>query len=92
MNIINSSNKDALSIEEIRDLIKLLKQQEPFSNKALLTLKEMAIYLNISETQARQILHKPYNPFLVRLGNRYYANKKLLDKWIDQISGTGIKI
>ena len=92
MDIMNISSTDTLSIEEVRDLITLLKRQEPYSNKALLTLKEMAVYLNISEAQARQILHRPYNPFLVRVGKRYYANKKLLDKWLDQNSGTGVKI
>lgn len=81
-----------LTIEEVRELIKCLQRQEPFANKALLTIKEMAEYLNICETQARQILQRPYNPFLVKIGNRYYANKKLLDKWIDQNSGTGVKI
>lgn len=63
-----------------------------FDNKALLKVEEMAEYLNIGITQARSILHKPCNPFTIRLGNRYYANKKLLDKWLEQNSGTGVKI
>ncbi len=34
---------------------------------------------------------KTNNPFTVRLGNRLYANKILLDKWIDSISGNKVK-
>jgi hypothetical protein len=56
-------------------------------NKALLNIDEFCIYLGIGQTKAREILTKIKNPFTVRLGNRLYANKVLLDKWLNTISG-----
>jgi hypothetical protein len=56
-------------------------------NKGLLTVKEMCAYMSIGQNTARKLLNRPYNSFTVRIGNRLYANKKLLDKWIDQNSG-----
>lgn len=34
---------------------------------------------------------KTDNPYTVRIGGRLYANKVLLDKWIDSISGNKVK-
>lgn len=56
-------------------------------DKKLLNLNEFCTYLGIGKTKAREIMTKTNNPFTVRLGNRLYANKILLDKWIDSISG-----
>lgn len=50
--------------------------------KVLLTPKEMAYYLNIGETNARKLLSDPKNHFTVRMGNRIYAHKPSLDKWL----------
>ena len=58
--------------------------------KALLNLKEFCEYLNIGQTKAREILTKQNNSFTVRIGNRLYANKILLDKWINEQSGNKI--
>ena len=58
--------------------------------KALLNLKEFCQYLNIGQTKAREILKKQNNTFTVRIGNRLYANKILLDKWINEQSGNKI--
>lgn len=58
--------------------------------KALLNLKEFCQYLNIGQTKAREILTKQNNSFTVRIGNRLYANKILLDKWINEQSGNKI--
>lgn len=58
-----------------------------FHDKGLLTVKEMCAYMSIGDHTARNLLNQPYNPFTVRIGNRLYANKKLLDKWIDSQSG-----
>lgn len=55
--------------------------------RKLITLKEMCEYLSIGETEARSILRQEHCIFRVRLGNRLYANKTLLDDWIDSISG-----
>ncbi|WP_281671950.1 hypothetical protein [[Clostridium] scindens] len=56
-------------------------------DKKLLNLNEFCTYLGIGKTKAREIMTKTNNPFTVRLGNRLYANKIILDKWIDSISG-----
>ena len=58
--------------------------------KALLNLKEFCQYLNVGQTKAREILTKQNNSFTVRIGNRLYANKILLDKWINEQSGNKI--
>lgn len=58
--------------------------------KALLNFKEFCQYLNIGQTKAREILTKQNNPFTIRIGNRIYANKILLDKWIKDNSGNKI--
>ncbi len=50
--------------------------------KALLNVKEMCDYLGIGQTKARELLADPQNEFTVRIGNRLYAHKKRLDKWL----------
>ncbi|MFR2854571.1 MULTISPECIES: excisionase [Hungatella] len=52
-------------------------------NKALLNVTEFCTYLGIGQTKARELLNSPYSTFTVRIGNRLYANKKQLDKWLD---------
>ena len=49
-------------------------------DKALLSVKEMCVYLNIGETKCRELLANPANGFTIRIGNRLYAHKKHLDK------------
>lgn len=50
--------------------------------KALLNVKEFTKYLNIGETKARELLNDPRNQFTVRIGNRLYAHKGRVDKWL----------
>lgn len=59
-------------------------------DKKLLNIDEFCAYLGIGQTKAREILTKTNNTYTVRIGNRLYANKILLDKWIDSISGNKI--
>lgn len=59
------------------------------SKKALLNVKELCEYLGLSDPKVREILKQPNSTFTVRIGNRLYANKKLLDIWLDKISGSG---
>lgn len=54
------------------------------NEKRLLTLKEFCTYLSIGKTKARELLQTM--PYGVRIGNRWYADKKKLDKWLDGIS------
>ncbi len=46
-------------------------------------IKELCDYLGIGQTKARELL-RGYNGFGVKIGNRWYANKKKLDAWIDR--------
>lgn len=57
------------------------------TNKKLLNIDEFCAYLGIGQTKARELLTKTNNPFTLRIGNRLYANKSKLDKWIDSNSG-----
>ena len=52
-------------------------------DKALLSVKEMCAYLSIGQTKCRELLANPANGFTVRIGNRLYAHKKHLDKWLE---------
>lgn len=62
------------------------KLNENLSDKGLLTVKEMCTYMSIGQNTARNLLNSPDNSFTVRIGNRLYANKRKLDKWIDEQS------
>ena len=53
------------------------------NEKGLLNVKEFCHYLGIGETKARELLRNPKNGFTVKIGNRLYAHRKKLDKWLD---------
>lgn len=50
--------------------------------RGLLPLDAFCEYLGIKKTKARELLHDPSNGFTVRIGNRLYAHKGKLDKWL----------
>lgn len=52
--------------------------------KALLNLKEVSGYLGLGETKTRELLKKRDCPFSMKIGYRWYANKRLLDLWLDK--------
>ena len=54
----------------------------PFADKALLSVKEMCVYLSIGQTKCRELLADPVNGFTVRIGNRLYAHRQNLDNWL----------
>jgi len=56
-------------------------------DKALLNLDEYCAYLGIGKTKARELLKDPRCTYVIRIGNRLYANKRKLDKWLDINSG-----
>ncbi len=66
-------------------------QEKVLVDKRLLNVKEFCAYLGIGQTKARELLTKTDNTYAVRLNGRLYANKILLDKWIDSISGNKVK-
>ena len=54
--------------------------------KALLNIAEMMEY-RMGENTVRSELNHPKCSYVVRKGNRLYANRKLLDKYLESISG-----
>lgn len=80
----NGLECDVMKMRETFDVEKVLV------DKKLLNVKEFCAYLGIGQTKARELLTKTDNPYTIRLGGRLYANKILLDKWIDSISGNKI--
>ena len=55
--------------------------------KALLIVSEMMAYTGWGENAVRDELNHPKCPYVVRKGNRLYANRRLLEKYLDSISG-----
>mgnify|MGYP002656994950 FL=1 len=53
--------------------------------KQIITIKELCSYLGIGQTKARELVRGRYG-FGVQIGNRWYANKKKLDDWIEKNS------
>ena len=53
--------------------------------KQIITIKELCYYLGIGQTKARELVRGRYG-FGVQIGNRWYANKKKLDDWIEKNS------
>lgn len=56
-------------------------------HKALLNVREMMLYTGWGENTVRDELNHPRCNYVVRKGNRLYANRRLLDKYLDSISG-----
>ena len=52
------------------------------NEKILLNVEETAEYLNLGKTKTRQLMKENEKIFVVRIGNRKYAHKMLLDKWL----------
>ena len=50
--------------------------------KMLFNVNEVCESLGIAQTKSRVILSDPPSGFTVKIGNRLYAHKKLLDEWL----------
>lgn len=61
-----------------------MERGSDFIEKALLNLKEVSEYLGLGETKTRELLKKRNCPFSMKIGYRWYANRKLLDKWLQE--------
>ena len=55
---------------------------QEIDGKKLLNIKEVCEYLGIGDTKCIEIL-SGRNGIGIQIGNRWYANKEKLDKWID---------
>jgi len=51
--------------------------------KQLLNIKDMCLYLGIGQTKARELV-RGQNGFGIRIGNRWYADKRKLDEWLNR--------
>lgn len=67
------------------------KVEKDAMEKALLNVEEMCSYLGIGKTKARELLKMPGSTFAVKIGNRWYANKRILDIWLEKQSGTFVR-
>lgn len=52
-------------------------------DKRLLNVKETAEYLGIGLTKCRELL-RGRNGIAIQIGNRWYADKVALDKWLER--------
>lgn len=53
----------------------------------LLSVKQLCKYLNIGERTARKLLGEYDCPYVCRVGGRVFANKTVLDRWLDSNTG-----
>lgn len=51
-------------------------------NSMLLNVAETAEYLNLGLTKTRELMKNNDKQFVVKIGNRKYTHKQLLDKWL----------
>lgn len=61
-------------------------------DKALLNIEQLCAYTGWGKTKVREILKRSDSTFTVRMGNRYYANKKLFDEYLDNCARCQIRI
>ena len=64
-----------------------MKEKISINEKALLNVQEMMMYTGWGENTVRDELNHSRCPYVIRKGNRLYANRRLLDKYLDKISG-----
>lgn len=57
------------------------------NQKALLNVKEICLYTGWGENTVRNELNHPRCTYVVHKGNRLYANRRMLDKYLDSITG-----
>lgn len=53
-------------------------------DRRLITLKEAHEYTGFGMTKMREIANRPESNFTIRLGNKIFIDKELLDKYIDR--------
>lgn len=52
------------------------------NEKILLNVEETAQYLNLGLTKTRELMKENEKVFVIKIGNRRYAHKLLLDRWL----------
>ncbi len=64
------------------------KKQTQTTEKALLTALDLCVYLSCSKSVAYKLLNTEGFP-TVRIGTRKYANKAMLDQWLNEQAEKG---
>lgn len=54
-----------------------------YMDKKFLTIKEICEYTGWGETKVREIVKRKDSVFTVKMGNRYYVDKKKFDDYLD---------
>lgn len=67
----------------MRNELTIIEELEP----KLLSIKQFCRYMDIGQTTARKLLSAPNCPYRLRIGGKIFANKTVLDKWIDSCTG-----
>lgn len=65
----------------------VIEKYVPLWEKCLLNVEEMMAYTGWGENTVRNELNHPKCTYVIRKGNRLYANRKMIDKYLDSISG-----
>ena len=93
-NAVYNNMKNVISYFQKSELHSVRKQQEDelemlkkIQLRKLLDVGEVCHYLGVGENTARNLLNKPKNSYTVKVGNRLYANREMLDKWLNQCCG-----
>lgn len=61
-------------------------------DKVLLNIEDLCNYLSIGKSHARQLLHKKDNKYTIQIGNRLYAHKPNLDKYLEDCANNNEKV
>lgn len=69
----------------MKGVIVIDRKTIPIWEKAVLSVEDMMAYTGWGENTVRNELNNPRCQFVIRKGNRLYANKKLLDKYLDSM-------
>ena len=51
------------------------------SSQNILNLKDLALWLHISESMLRKLIYNNNIPYF-KIGNRYYFDRDIIQKWI----------
>ena len=55
-------------------------------DKKLLNIKEVCEYTGWGATKVRELISRPSCTFALKLGNKWFVNKTLFDKYLDDCS------
>ena len=77
-----SASGRPVNIYNSRNLRFMERENNMENEKILLNVEETAQYLNLGLTKTRELMKENEKVFVIKIGNRRYAHKLLLDKWL----------